>query len=308
MDCRETHGGGEDTQRSHKRMFWLAVIYAHICLIQILFQYALTEHEDSFSSVPCPVPSASKERAAGTAPSQHPPSPDTGTPLPRLPKTWGGQCKQGLRDWGAWDAGQKDELTHPPRAKRQGWGAMGLSRPSKSIPCACCDHSKVYSTTGTHKNQALNQNRMTCRGVPRGLQHGAGAGPGFSALLEGPRGRRREEEPPAALHSPPPPLEDCRRPILIKLIKPAPFKELQPHATRENIKLKRKKEISMQEHSSKAIHPLVDNATLEEESPEKGLVAVTQVQPCRPCSFQPPGLTGTRSPSHQGDWFPCTLS
>lgn len=43
---------------------------------------------------------------------------------------------------------------------------------------------------------------------------------------------------------PPPPLEDCRRPILIKLIKPAPFKELQPHATRgekENIKLKRKK-------------------------------------------------------------------
>lgn len=38
--------------------------------------------------------------------------------------------------------------------------------------------------------------------------------------------------------------EDCRRPILIKLIKPAPFKELQPHATKgeeEKMKLQGKK-------------------------------------------------------------------
>lgn len=62
---------------------------------------------------------------------------------------------------------------------------------------------------------------------------------GLAALPEG-RGRGACWQPPL----PPPALVNCRRPILIKLIKPAPFKELQPHATRgegENTKLKGRK-------------------------------------------------------------------
>lgn len=73
---------------------------------------------------------------------------------------------------------------------------------------------------------------------------------------------------------------------MIKLIKPAPFKELQPHATRgeeENIKLKGKKEKSPCKHAPPKL-PIpsvsqMDNIMLEEESPEKELAAVTQVQP-----------------------------
>lgn len=45
------------------------------------------------------------------------------------------------------------------------------------------------------------------------------------------------KSPLAASHFPPSPLEDCRRPVLIKLIKPAPLKELQPRATRGEEKI-----------------------------------------------------------------------
>lgn len=171
-----------------------------------------------------------------------------------------------------------------------GQGVMGPSRPLKSILLVCCNHSKVYSTSGTHKKQPLKQNQtgllpyspncgeslrssniMLEPGLVSQLcQQGQGEGGGRKSLL-------------AAPCFPPPPLEDCRRPILIKLIKPAPFKELQPHATRgeeENIKLKRKKSPCKHAPPKLSIsgRSLMDNATLEEESPEKGLAAVTQVQ------------------------------
>lgn len=49
----------------------------------------------------------------------------------------------------------------------------------------------------------------------------------------------------------------------------------------------------------------MDNTILEEESPEKGLSAVTHVQLRRPDSLQPPGPYRDMSPFPSGGWFPC---
>lgn len=159
------------------------------------------------------------------------------------------QAKAGrLRSMGSGAGGQASPF---PRHKQMGQGAMGPSRPSKSILPVCCNHSKVYSTSSTHKKQALKQNQTglllysaDCGESLRNSNAVPELGLVSPLCRQGRGGGGGRKSPLAAPRFPPPPLEDCRRPILIKLIKPAPFKELQPHATRgeeENIKLKRKK-------------------------------------------------------------------
>lgn len=91
-----------------------------------------------------------KEWAAGVVPSKNPPSLDS-----KLLKICGGQCQQRLGNLGAWGS-RTGRLAHPsPRSKQKELGATGHSRPSKSTFLLCCDHSKVCSTSSTHKNQAL---------------------------------------------------------------------------------------------------------------------------------------------------------
>lgn len=113
------------TTRSHKRMLWLAVIYAHTGLIQIFFRHALIKHEDSFSSVPCPVLSAGSVQRGGCRHGTFPaPSflrhthPIATTTQNLLPGEAG--ASKGWETWehGIW--GRRTSSSIPPGANR--WG------------------------------------------------------------------------------------------------------------------------------------------------------------------------------------------
>lgn len=179
--------------------------------------------------MPCPLLSAGSIQRVGTF---RPPScPGHTHPTATATQNLGRlvQAKVGtLGNVGSEAGGQ----AHPsPRSKKIGLGAMGPTRPFKSILLVCCNHSKVYSTSGTHQ-KTLKQNQTQ---FGQSLRSGnAVLEPGLVSPLrwQGRGGGAGRKSPLAALCFPPPPLEDCKRPILIKLIKPAPFKELQPHATR----------------------------------------------------------------------------
>ena len=201
--------------------------------------------------VQCCQQAASEEQAASTAPSRHPPSPGRTHPMATTTQNLGRRVQAKVGRLGS-TGSRAGGRAHPsPRSKQMQQGAMGPSRPSKSILPVCCNHSKVYLTSGTHKKQDLKQNQTGL------LLHSPNCGESLRSSYavpelglvsplcrQGRGGGGGRKSPPAALCFPPPPLEDCRRPILIKLIKPALFKEFQPHATRgeeENIKLERKR-------------------------------------------------------------------
>lgn len=171
---------------------------------------------------------------------------------------------------GAWGS-RPGRLAHPsPRSKEIGLGAMGHSpKTRQEQPCALLQSQQSLLNIRHPQKSSLEikANRFAPAhpklwGIPQEQECYARARPGFSALMAGPRGRRW--------------------PILIKLIKPAPFKELQPHATRgeeENMKLQGKKEKSLCKHAppkpSLPSRSLMDTTILEDKSPENELVLET---------------------------------
>lgn len=157
-------------------MLYLAGIYTHTRLIQIFFWHALIKHKDSFSSALSTVLSAGSFQTAGTEPFRHPPSPDTHSQWPPLPKTcYRGrlvQAKAGrLRNVGSGAGGQ----AHPsPMNKQMGQGVMGPSRPSKStlLPGPLQSQQSLFNK---HPQKTSLKTKQVCSCTPQIVGSPSGA-------------------------------------------------------------------------------------------------------------------------------------
>lgn len=245
MDWRETHGSRENTQHSWKRMLWLSCCLCPHLVNTGIFP-ACINSERRFALLCASSTAVSwNYPKSGLFPGILLPWTQSyskpGRPAPA--KAW----KPGSMGIESWKAGSSISQEKTDRA--------GSNRTQQilqeHLPALLQSQQSLLNIRHPQKTslEIKKQTGLLLYTLNRGESLRSGNAmpePGLVSLLswQG-RGRGgRKKSPLAALFFPPPPLEDCRRPILIKLIKPAPFKELQPHATRgeeKNMKLKVKK-------------------------------------------------------------------
>lgn len=175
---------------------------------------------DLFSSVPCPVLSAGISQRVGC---WHSTFQEHSFPGPKAIQNLGMQKLRntGIKNWKTGSCISQEQT--------DGAGSNRTQQPlQEHLPALLQSQQSLLNIRHAQKSSLEIPSKQVCSCTPQIVESPSGVGMlcqsqawilCFDGGAEG---------------------EDCRRPILIKLIKLAPFKELQPHATRgeeENMKL-----------------------------------------------------------------------